>query len=67
MRLVMREAEAVFKWRDGALVPKHGATDPVDPMRPVVSRSMAGRASGDGALSIHGDGAQALGGHHNVG
>ena len=31
VRFVLREAEAVFEWRDGGLVSKHYATDPADP------------------------------------
>ncbi|MEO8677422.1 MAG: hypothetical protein ABI665_00155 [Vicinamibacterales bacterium] len=43
VRFVMREAEAVFEWRAGALVPRHDATDPSDPVAPLTpARWLAG-------------------------
>jgi hypothetical protein len=34
-RHVLRDAEAVFTLKDGTLVPRHGQTDPSDPLSPL--------------------------------
>lgn len=35
LRHVVREAEGVFEWRDGGLMPRDGVKNPVDPLKPL--------------------------------